>query len=81
MSGETGSVPVQASYKKYKKNLRSRIMAKKRDKITNKLLQYWKKVMNSTRKSMSLGAQHVDKIITWARQDNWRRPHNRPKKK
>ena len=78
MSGETGSVPVQASYKK---NLRSRIMAKKRDKITNKLRQYWKKVMNSTRKSMSLGAQHVDKIITWARQDNWRRPHNRPKKK
>ncbi|NRB21847.1 hypothetical protein HRU45_03850 [Candidatus Dependentiae bacterium] len=56
-------------------------MAKKRDKITNKLRQYWKKVMDSTRKSMSLGAQHVDKIITWARQDNWRRPHNRPKKK
>lgn len=78
MSGETGSVPVQVSYKK---NLRSRIMAKKRDKITNKLRQYWKKVMDSTRKSMSLGAQHVDKIITWARQDNWRRPHNRPKKK
>ena len=51
----------------------------KKKKTADTLRQYWKKVMNSTKKGMSLGAQHVDKIITWAREDNWRRPHNKPK--
>ncbi len=41
--------------------------------------QYWRKVMSSTRKNMSIGAQYVDKIITWARRENWR--GNKEKKK
>lgn len=34
--------------------------------------QYWRKVMESTRRRMSVGAQYIDKIIPWARKENWR---------
>jgi hypothetical protein len=37
------------------------------------LKDYWKRVMHSKHKKMSWGAQQVDKIISWARRDNWRR--------
>ena len=33
---------------------------------------YWKKVMASTRVKMPRGAQYIDKIISWARGENWR---------
>lgn len=38
-----------------------------------KMRQYWNKVMASTRNHMSIGAQYVDQLISWARRDNWRR--------
>ena len=37
------------------------------------LRDYWRRVMHSTKKHMSLGAQNIAKTITWARRDNWRR--------
>lgn len=40
---------------------------------------YWKERMHSKCKKMSRGASHVDKIISWARGENWR--GNRKKKK
>lgn len=39
----------------------------------NKLQQLWRNLYSSTKNSMSRGAQHVNKIISWARKDNWRR--------
>ncbi len=45
-----------------------------------KLRDYWKKMMSSTREEhMSRGAIKISRIITWARKDNWRR--GREKKK
>jgi len=41
--------------------------------------QLWESVMASTKRNMSRGAQSVNRIITWARGDNWR--GNREKKK
>ena len=35
--------------------------------------QYWNEVMHSTHKRMSEGAQYINKIITRARNENWRR--------
>ena len=40
---------------------------------------YWRKLMNSTRVRMPRGAQYIDKIISWARGENWR--GNRKNKK
>lgn len=39
----------------------------------NKLKQLWQKLYHSTINNISRGAQHVNKIISWARKDNWRR--------
>jgi len=33
----------------------------------------WKKLMDSTNKKLSRGASNINKIISWARADNWRR--------
>ncbi|HEV2917344.1 MAG TPA: hypothetical protein VGW78_06400 [Candidatus Babeliales bacterium] len=35
--------------------------------------EYWRKLMDSTRKKMSSGAQAITKLITHAHGDNWRR--------
>lgn len=35
--------------------------------------EYWRKLMDSTRKKMSVGAQAITKLITRAHGDNWRR--------
>jgi hypothetical protein len=34
---------------------------------------YWRKLMDSTRKQISVGAQAINKLITRAHGDNWRR--------
>lgn len=34
--------------------------------------QYWQRVMDSTRRNMSTGAQYINRIISWARRENWR---------
>lgn len=39
----------------------------------------WKSVMASTKKAMSRGAQSINRIITWARGENWRGNRNRKK--
>ncbi len=54
-------------------------MKKMIGKTRETMRQYWGRVMSSTRKRMSIGAQYVDSIITWARGENWR--GNREKKK
>lgn len=43
------------------------------------LRTYWRNVMQSKDDNMSRGAEYVNRIITWARGDNWRR--GREKKK
>ncbi len=40
---------------------------------------YWRKMMSADSKKMPRGAQYIDKIISWARGENWR--GNREKKK
>jgi len=35
--------------------------------------QRWKNLMDSTQKKLSRGAESINKIIPWARGDNWRR--------
>lgn len=40
---------------------------------------YWRKMMKSTRTHMPTGAQYIDKMIAWARGENWR--GNRKNKK
>jgi len=35
--------------------------------------QRWKSLMNSTQRKFSRGADNITKIISWARNDNWRR--------
>jgi len=44
-----------------------------------KMKQVWNSVMDSTKRNMSRGAQSINRIITWARGENWRT--NREKKK
>lgn len=38
-----------------------------------KIRQYWQKLMASTHRKMSEGAQELSRIIPWARKDCWRR--------
>lgn len=33
---------------------------------------YWRKMVDSTRVKMPRGAQYIDKMISWARGENWR---------
>ncbi len=42
-----------------------------------KVANYWQEVMHSTHCKMSRGAEYVDKIITWAHADNWRRKNKK----
>ena len=45
-----------------------------------KIVNYWNDVMRSTACRMSRGAQNIDKLITWAHKDNWRRKQKGKKK-
>lgn len=36
----------------------------------------WKKLMDSANNKISRGASNINKIISWARGDNWRRKKN-----
>ncbi len=49
---------------------------KKKSKVKNA----WKKLMDSTQKKLSRGASSINKIISWARSDNWRRKQRVRKK-
>ena len=51
-------------------------MSKKREFPSTRwprLRDYWRKLYESTSNAMSRGGANVNKIITWARMDNWRR--------
>lgn len=34
--------------------------------------QYWRRLMESHQNGMPQGARHINKIISWARGENWR---------
>jgi uncharacterized protein HemY len=38
-----------------------------------RIKQYWKTLMHSTRNKIALGAQYIARIIPYARKENWRR--------
>ena len=44
-----------------------------------KIRAYWRKMMDSTQKGMSKGAQKIARMISWARSDNWRRKDRKKK--
>lgn len=46
--------------------------------VTKETMSYWRHMMQSTRKAMSIGAQNILKAMSWAHGNNWRR---RDKKK
>jgi len=43
-------------------------------KFTNveRIKEYWRNVMDSKQDKLSRGAANINKIISWARGDNWR---------
>jgi len=41
-------------------------------KVFKNAKQAWRNLMNSSQDNISRGAAHIDKIISWARGDNWR---------
>ncbi len=54
-------------------------MKKMWGKTRQTMQNYWRKMMKSTRINMPVGAKYIDKIISWARGENWR--GNRKNKK
>ena len=45
-----------------------------------RVAQYWQKMMESTQRKMTRGAQNISKIISRARNENWRRSDRKEKK-
>ena len=41
-------------------------------KVFKNAKQAWRKLMNSTQEKLSRGASNINKIISWARGENWR---------
>ncbi len=54
----------------------------KRMRNKNKVRDYWSAMMRSTHERISRGAQKIHRMISWARNENWRRtePKRKPKK-
>jgi len=52
-----------------------KFLGKTRESMRN----YWRNMMQSARVKMPRGAQYIDKMISWARGENWR--GNRKNKK
>ncbi len=48
-------------------------LKKEKHTLSSQMHAYWQRLYHSTKQKMSRGAQNVNKIITWARKDNWRR--------
>jgi hypothetical protein len=51
--------------------------------VPERIRNYWRRLMDSTQKKMSRGAENIARMISWARGENWRRggEGNREKKK
>lgn len=47
-------------------------MKKMIGKTRETMRNYWRKLMQSNREKMPQGARHIDKMISWARGENWR---------
>jgi hypothetical protein len=48
----------------------------------DKIRQYWRSLYNDSKcKCMSRGSVNINKIISWARGENWRRNTQRSEKK
>lgn len=45
--------------------------------VPAKMRQYWRSLMDSTKKKMTFGAQCLNKIICRAHGDQWRRGQNK----
>lgn len=57
------------------------VMTQEIKKGTNRRLRdYWRNLMESTQHKMSRGAQNIMKIISRARNENWRRSDRKEKK-
>lgn len=41
--------------------------------VPKRIRNYWRRLMDSTQKKMSLGSANIARMISWARGDNWRR--------
>ena len=54
-------------------------MKKMIGKTRETMKNYWRRMMRSAHNKMPRGAQYIDKMISWARGENWR--GNREKKK
>jgi len=46
--------------------------AMKKFKKRERIKEYWQRVMDSKQDKISRGAANIDKIISWARGENWR---------
>lgn len=46
----------------------------------NRLREYWRTLMRSNKRKMSEGAQEINRLITTAHKDQWRRNHDHNKK-
>jgi len=42
-------------------------------KSVKRIKEYWRNVMDSKNEKLSRGAANINKIISWAKGDNWRR--------
>lgn len=60
---------------KLKEEDMKKFIGKTRENMRN----YWRSMMKSARVKMPRGAQYIDKMISWARGENWR--GNRENKK
>lgn len=45
--------------------------------VTNETRSYWRRMMHSTHRAMSSGAQQILKLITMPHGDNWRRKNEK----
>ena len=41
--------------------------------VLNRVKQYWKSMMHSVQEKLSRGAQNINRMISHARKENWRR--------
>lgn len=70
-------IDIQAA--KLKEIDKGETMKKMLGKTRETMRNYWRQTMESARVKMPRGAQYVDKIISWARGDNWRGKKNHKK--
>jgi hypothetical protein len=42
--------------------------------------EYWNRLYSSTRNKLSRGAANINRMISWARNENWRRSRREDKK-